>query len=119
MKKLGIQVLRCDTTRFVFQMTDEEKMHLKNRHNEILSTALTMDADVLVLDEALDACSMGLIDKTLLHKAILARPPKQELIITGHTKVDWIFEKADYITRMTKEKHPFDSGIPARKGIEF
>ncbi len=25
----------------------------------------------------------------------------------------------DYVTRMTKERHPFDTGAPARRGIEY
>ena len=28
-------------------------------------------------------------------------------------------ELADYVTEMRKVKHPFDQGIPARKGIEL
>jgi len=26
---------------------------------------------------------------------------------------------ADYVTEMLKIKHPYDSGLPARKGMEF
>ena len=39
--------------------------------------------------------------------------------MTGHHVSDALFEAADYVTEMTKVKHPFDSGKRAREGIEF
>jgi cob(I)alamin adenosyltransferase len=30
-----------------------------------------------------------------------------------------ILKLADYVTEMRKIKHPFDEGLPARKGIEL
>ena len=43
----------------------------------------------------------------------------REIVITGHKKVEKLFEKADYITFMDKIKHPYDMGVKARKGIEY
>lgn len=43
----------------------------------------------------------------------------REIVITGHKKVERLFEKADYITFMEKIKHPYDMGVKARKGIEY
>ena len=43
----------------------------------------------------------------------------REIVITGHKKVERLFEKADYITFMDKIKHPYDMGVKARKGIEY
>ncbi|NMA65411.1 MAG: cob(I)yrinic acid a,c-diamide adenosyltransferase, partial [Clostridiaceae bacterium] len=40
-------------------------------------------------------------------------------ILTGRQASDKLKEKADYITNMVKEKHPYDIGIRARKGIEY
>jgi cob(I)alamin adenosyltransferase len=30
-----------------------------------------------------------------------------------------LIEMADLVTEMKKIKHPFDKGVPARRGIEF
>ena len=43
----------------------------------------------------------------------------REYIITGHNKVDELCELADYVTFFQKEKHPYDSGVSARRGIEY
>lgn len=72
-------------------------------------------ADVVVLDEFSDLIPKFLsVDdmKTLLSN-------DREYIITGHNKVDELCELADYVTFFQKEKHPYDSGVSARRGIEY
>ena len=39
----------------------------------------------------------------------------REIVITGHKKVEKLFEKADYITFMDKIKHPYDMGVKAKR----
>ena len=41
------------------------------------------------------------------------------MVLTGREPSEGLYAAADYITRMEKLRHPFDVGIPARKGIEF
>lgn len=75
--------------------------------------------DVLILDEVMDACQLGLLDEEAFAQLIHNKPRALELVITGHEPIDWVIDKADYVTEMTKVKHPYDAGIAARKGIEF
>jgi cob(I)alamin adenosyltransferase len=42
-----------------------------------------------------------------------------ELILTGRTAPAGLIKKADYVSFLGKIKHPFDSKIAARKGIEY
>ena len=39
--------------------------------------------------------------------------------MTGHSLPPELAERADYISKVVKEKHPYDQGISARKDIEF
>ena len=43
----------------------------------------------------------------------------REIILTGHSLPADLAPLCDYVTRMTKERHPFDTGAPARRGIEY
>ena len=50
--------------------------------------------------------------------------PKTKAIVPVHyagvaCDMDEIMELAQLVTRVEKVKHPYDAGIPARKGIEF
>mgnify|MGYP000730097522 CR=1 FL=1 len=42
-----------------------------------------------------------------------------EVALTGRAPSRKIVEKADYITEMQCEKHPYEQGICAREGVEY
>ncbi len=111
------------SVRFTYKMRDEEKLKTKRVHDANLARAISQikedKYDMLILDEALDACHLGLVDEALIRDLVCNKPDGVELVITGHTPISWVMEKADYVTEMRKLKHPYDKGIKARKGIEF
>ena len=106
-------------TKFVSAMTDEEKTQVRDFQNECLARALEVPCDLLVLDEACAAWRLGMVDDLLLQKAVLGRPEGTEVVLTGRDPAPWMKLKADYITEMRCEKHPYEQGISARKGIEY
>jgi cob(I)alamin adenosyltransferase len=75
--------------------------------------------DLVVLDEVNVAVGFNLISVDEVVEVIKARPPHVELILTGRYADSRILEMADLVTEMAKVKHPYDSGIMARQGIEF
>ena len=77
------------------------------------------DADLLILDEIISACNHGAVRENLLTDFLDRRPEKLEVVLTGRNPSPALVERADYMTEMRKCRHPFDQGIPARKGIEF
>ena len=72
-----------------------------------------------MLDEACAACRMDMVDEALLRRAVLERPPQREIVLTGREPAVWMLESADYSTGMVCRRHPYQSGIAARKGVEF
>ena len=76
--------------------------------------------DILIADEILYAVQLGLLSEASVIRLMKTKPKNKELILTGsHIPLPAIFELADLITEMKKVKHPYDKGIPARKGIEY
>ena len=75
--------------------------------------------DLVVLDEINCACFFGLIEPDDVVQLIKDKPPHVELILTGRNASPKLVKEADLVTEMKKIKHPFDKGIPARKGIEY
>ena len=84
-----------------------------------LRRAAEENFDLLVLDEAVSACNHGAIDEKQLLGFLKARPAGLEVVLTGRDPSQELMEAADYVTEMKKFKHPFESGIAARRGIEF
>ena len=74
---------------------------------------------LLVLDEALDALSKGLVDEALVDRALDMSARGVEVALTGRAPSRKIVEKADYITEMRCEKHPYEQRICAREGVEY
>lgn len=76
--------------------------------------------DIIIADEILYAVQLGLLTEEEVIQLIDSKPKAQELILTGsHLPFPNIFEKAQLVTEIKKIKHPYDSGIMARKGIEY
>jgi cob(I)alamin adenosyltransferase len=120
----GVTVLRGQAgSGFARGMSAARLKETKRIHNENLKTALERvrrgECDMLILDEALDACQLDLIDGPLFEGAVREKPERLELVITGHMPEPWILECADYVSEIVKKKHPYDSGVAARAGVEY
>ncbi len=120
----GIRVMRGENKgKFLSAMTQAEKDMMLKDHDRLLSKAAALvksgECDLLVLDEGLDAVSLSMLDEGILRDLLNSKPDGVEIVITGHKPVDWIMDRADYITEMVKHRHPYDHGITARRGIEY
>ena len=75
--------------------------------------------DLVILDEINYAVNLGLINSSSVIDLIKIKPDRLDLVLTGnHAKAE-IIELADLVTEMKEVKHPFRSGIKAKKGIDF
>ena len=83
------------------------------------AAAVEQNARLLVMDEMLDLCNAELIDTAMVVDFLKNRPEQLEVVMTGRNPKPELVELADYITNMNAVKHPFEKGVPARKGIEM
>jgi cob(I)alamin adenosyltransferase len=101
----------------------------EDEHVEAAKAALDLAAakiasgnyDVVVLDEVIGTVTGGLLPLEPLLDLIDTKPPQLDLVLTGHraTELPALLERADLATEMVKLKHPYDSGILARKSIDY
>jgi len=75
--------------------------------------------DLVVLDEVNVAVAKKLVELDEVVRLIGDKPRNVELILTGRYADVKLIELADLVTEMVKLKHPYDKGVPARKGIEY
>ncbi|MDC0168876.1 cob(I)yrinic acid a,c-diamide adenosyltransferase [Candidatus Nitrosopelagicus sp.] len=75
--------------------------------------------NVVILDEVNYAINLGLIDVQEIIKLIKEKPSNLDIVLTGRDVKEEIVELADLVTEMKEIKHPFKSGIKAKKGIDF
>lgn len=75
--------------------------------------------DVLILDEINYAVKLNLLSEQDVLDLIKSRPQKTTLVLTGNYAPESVLQVADLITEMREVKHPYQSGIKAKKGIDF
>ncbi len=125
LKKLepGFSVYRSKQVhKFTWQMDEAEKTAVSARQRELLDYAASQISgsvfDLVILDEIMAAISEGMIGTDEVAGLVRNRPEGVELILTGRNAPKQLVDLADYVSEITKVKHPMDKGIPPRKGIE-
>lgn len=119
-----VTVLRLEQDPGFFKYMDEDtRQQVRARHDALLSTAAQAAregrCELLILDEVISAYNTGALDRELLLELVRTKPEGLELVLTGRNAPEELTAAAHYVTEMRKIKHPYDSGIPAREGIEF
>ena len=118
LEKLDIPVYRGEVKKFVLNMTDSEKEECKKSQNECFNIAKNGNFDMIVFDELAGALATGMLfEQDVLEFLDLNK--ETEIVMTGRGFPEKLIEKADYISEIKAVRHPYDKGIPARKGIEF
>ncbi|CAM9129568.1 cob(I)yrinic acid a,c-diamide adenosyltransferase [Mycoplasma marinum] len=119
--KLGVVVRNFHyTDKFTIEMTDEEKRKEREIVLKGLNAISSSKAEVIFIDEGLDLVKTKHATEDEIILAIQTPYRNNaDILISGHYKLDSIFEVADLITEFIPEKHYFDKGVKAKKGIEF
>ena len=108
-------------------VTDSGGSRLNDEHKKAAVDALTaarrrVEAgpwDIVVLDEINVAVHLGLIDIRDVLDLVRSKPAKLHLILTGRDAHPDLIAAADLVTEMRDLKHPYDTGVPAQKGIDY
>jgi cob(I)alamin adenosyltransferase len=86
---------------------------------QLSQSAAKRQFDVLVLDEIVYCLSQNLAKIEDIKELLKNKDEHTEIIMTGRGATPELIALADLVTEMRLIKHPYDKGIPARKGIEF
>lgn len=113
-----IQVSR--SKKFFLNMSDEEKTAVRAEVRDFWPKLLGWlgDADLIILDEALGAIFVGLLNLKQVCD-ILDNRQSSEIVLTGRDAPQQIIDRAHVVTDMRAVKHYMDDGVAARPGIEF
>ncbi len=119
-----VEILRFDQRHPIFFKRGDSPEDLKKSCKEAFDLVRDKikkgNYNLAVLDEINNIVSQNWLDMKELLDLIKEKPEGLELILTGRAAPREAIDLADYVTEMKLIKHPFkDSGIYARKGIEY
>ena len=75
--------------------------------------------DLVVLDEINIALRYEYLSVEQVIDGLNARADKTSVFLTGRDAPQALRDYADLVTEMTEEKHPFQAGIKAQRGVDF
>jgi len=116
-----LTLYRFGDDRFVFKkekpsaaLRSEMQKGLQQARDIIRSGAY----DLIILDEVCVSIYFHLLEENAVLELLNDKPAQVELILTGRYCPPSILERADLITTMQEERHYYQKGVLARKGIE-
>jgi cob(I)alamin adenosyltransferase len=74
---------------------------------------------LVVLDEITYPMNWGWISTDEVLDVLRARPEQVNVVLTGRDAPEALIELADTVTEMRKVKHAYDTGVLAKKGIDY
>jgi len=97
---------------------DDEKEILRGW--EIAKKAIQNDEyQLIILDEINIVIDMKFVDVDEVIEVLKNKPKSMEIVLTGRNAHPKIIEIAHLVSKIEPVKHYWDTGIVARKGIEF
>jgi cob(I)alamin adenosyltransferase len=96
----------------------EDRMHAQKGFERVAAVLNTNDFHLVVLDEANVALKYNLFSLSDFVAAIQNRSAGVSVVVTGREAHPDIIELADEVIEMKAIKHYFQTGVPARVGIE-
>ncbi|WP_332630524.1 cob(I)yrinic acid a,c-diamide adenosyltransferase [Halalkalibacter flavus] len=125
LKKLGVEMVQLGIG-FTWTKTPEEHREaLKKAWPQAKEAVMSGEHDLVILDELNNALAIDKfpIDDVLPFKEVIElienKPSHVHLVITGRSAKQEVKELADLVSVIEPEKHYYNEGIPAVKGIEF
>jgi len=74
---------------------------------------------LVVLDELTYMLSFKYLDQQMVLDALANRPAEQSVVVTGRGGGSELIELADTVSELKEVKHAYNSGIKARRGVDF
>lgn len=117
----NLKIVQAGLDRVIYRdnQTEKDEQEIKKGW-ELAKTAIqNNEYQLIILDEANIAIDMGILDVDEVISVLENKPEEQEIVLTGRNAHPKIVEIAHLVSKIEPVKHYWDTGITARKGIEY
>lgn len=119
--KNNLKIVQAGLDRIVYKINEtEEDVKAIKKGWELAKNAIKNDEyQLIILDEANIAIDLGILDVDEVVEVLKNKPEEMEIVLTGRNAHPKIIEIAHLVSNIEPVKHYWDTGIAARKGIEY
>lgn len=117
----NLTIIQAGLDRIVYSnnKTQEDETEIKKGW-ELAKKAIKNDEyNLIILDEANIAIDLGFIELKDMLDVLKNKPEEMEIVLTGRNARQEIIDIAHLVSEIKPIKHYWDTGIAARKGIEY
>ena len=100
------------------EQDSEEMQRASEGLGKLRRSMLSGEYHVIIADEINTAAAFSLLPESEILQLIHDKPRNVELVLTGRYASTSVRDAADLVTIMNDEKHYYNCGVLARKGIE-
>ncbi len=100
-------------------ISDETRAVVRRGLERAKEVLVSTEIDMVVLDEINVVVDLGIASDDEVIEALKQRSAGTEVVLTGRGAPQALIEIADLVSCIDSVKHPLDSGVEARKGIEY
>ena len=117
----NLTIIQAGSDKIVYQNNKTENdENIVKEGWELAKKAIKNDEyNLIILDEANIAIDMGFIDLQEMIAVLKSKPEDMEIVLTGRNARQEIIDIAHLVSKIKPVKHYWDTGIVARKGIEY
>lgn len=122
LKKIGVDMFgfACEYPRFCKDVKKESIVRECSRAIKFIKKLYKEKRyDMLILDEINISVRDGYLSEEDVLGIIRGKPEELELVLTGRGATKKVIGRADLVSRIEKVKHPYDSGVRRKIGIEY
>lgn len=117
----NLTIVQAGLDRIVYtdNKTDEDIEEIQKGWALAKNAIKNDEYNLIILDEANVAIDLGIIDLDEMIEVLQNKPQDMEIVLTGRNANQKIINIAHLVSEINPIKHYWDTGVVARKGIEY
>ena len=117
----NLTIVQAGLDRIVYtdNKTDEDIKEIQKGWALAKNAIKNDEYNLIILDEANIAIDLGIIDLDEMIEVLQNKPQDMEIVLTGRNANQKIINIAHLVSEINPIKHYWDTGVVARKGIEY
>lgn len=117
----NLKIEQAGLDRIVYRNNQDEQdiKEIKDGWQRAKNAIANNEYQLIILDELNIAIDLGIIDIEDVLQVLKDKPEEMEIVLTGRNAHPKIIEIAHLVSNIEPVKHYWDTGVSARKGIEY
>lgn len=117
----NLKIIQAGLDRVIYKnnQNEQDEQEIKKGWEIAKQAIKNHEYQLIILDEANIAIDMGIINVDEVVETLQNKPEEMEIVLTGRNAHQKIIDIAHLVSEIKPVKHYWDTGIAARKGIEY